>query len=69
MERLILLFQQDLDPVHTSSATKSCVNDHKITVFVPDLNPPENRRAVLGGRWEVVRPNNADNPKSADKEH
>ncbi len=42
------IFQQDSAPAHTAKGTKSCFNDHGVTVLYwpansPDLNPIDNQ--------------------------
>ncbi len=47
------IFQQDLAPAHTAKGTKSCFNDHGVTVLdcqanSPDLNP-------IYSLWGIVK--------------
>ncbi len=64
-------FQQDLAPAHTAKGTKSCCNDHGVTVLdwpanSPDLNPIENLWGIVKRKIDT-RPNNADDLKAAIK--
>ncbi len=61
------LFQQDLAPAHTAKGTKSWLNDHGVTVNMPDLNPIENLWGIVKRKMRDTRPKNADDPKAAFK--
>ncbi len=66
------IFQQDLAPVHTAKGTKSCFNDHGVTVLdwpanSPDLNPIENLWGIVKRKMRDTRPNNAEDLKAAVK--
>ncbi len=66
------IFQQDLAPAHTVKGTKSCFNDHGVTVLdwplnLPNLNPIENIWGIVKRKMRDTRPNNADDLKAAIK--
>ncbi len=63
------IFQQDLEPAHTAKGTKSCLNDHCVTVLdwppnSHDLKPIEN---LVKRKMKDTRPINADDLKAAIK--
>ncbi len=67
------ILQQDLAPAHTAKGTKSCFNDHGVTVLdwpanSPDLNPTENLWSIVKRKMRDTRPNNADELKATVKE-
>ncbi len=67
------IFQQDLAPAHTAKGTKSCFNDHGVTVLdwpanSPGLNPIENLWGIVKRKMRDTRPNNADDLKATVKE-
>ncbi len=67
------IFQQDLAPAHTAKGSKTCFNDHGVTVLdwpanSPDLNPIENLLGIVKRKMRDTRPNNADDLKAAIKE-
>ncbi len=64
------ILQQDLAPTHTAKGTKSCFNDHGVTVLgcqanSPDLTPIENLWGIVKRKMSDTRPNNADDMKAA----
>ncbi len=66
------IFQQDLAPAHTAKGTKSCFNDHGVTVLdwpaiSTDLNPIKDLWGIVKRKMKDTRPNNADDLKAAIK--
>ena len=64
------IFQQDLAPAHSAKSTKTCFNDHGVTVLdwpanLPDLNPIENLWGIAKRTMRDRRPNNPEELKAA----
>ncbi len=64
------IFQQDLTPAHTAKDTKSCFNDHGVTVLdwsanSPYLTPIDNLWDIVKRKMSDTRLNNADDMKVA----
>ncbi len=66
------ILQQDLAPAHTAKDTKSCFNDHGVTVLdcqanSPYLNPIYSLWGIVKRKMRDTRLNNTDDLKAAIK--